>query len=118
LARLAGRHGEGVTMAGRDGPIRVDFTDDDASRRDRAVRERAEAENRKLDREIYRMAYRTAVVQRRLGWKEAEMRGHPMVVLRQAGYADDGDEYGNESLLATAQRGVDDALAGRPLAGG
>jgi hypothetical protein len=105
-------------MAGRDGPIRVDFTDDDATRRDRAARERAEAENRTLDREIYRVAYWTAVGQRRLGWAEAEMRGFPMVMLREAGFADDGDEYGNESLLATAQRGVDDALAGRPMAGG
>jgi hypothetical protein len=40
------------------------------------------------------------------------------VMLREAGFADDGDEYGNESLLATAQRGVDDSLAGRPMAGG
>jgi hypothetical protein len=105
-------------MAGRDGPIRVDFSEDDATRLDRALRERAEAELRTLDREIYRIAYRTAVAQRRLGWGEDELRGFPMVVLRQAGYADDGDEYGNESILAQAQRGVDDALAGRPLAGG
>jgi hypothetical protein len=105
-------------MTGRDGPIRVDFDDDDATRLDRALRERAEAELRTLDREIYRIAYRTAVEQRQLGWEEAEMRGFPLVVLRQAGFADDGDEYGNESLLAQAQRGVDDALAGRPMAGG
>jgi hypothetical protein len=105
-------------MTGRDGPIRLDFTDDDATRLDRAVRERAEAEEQLLDREIYRVAYWTAVAQRRLGWDEDEMRGFPMVMLREAGFADDGDEYGNESLLATAQRGVDDSLAGRPMAGG
>jgi hypothetical protein len=105
-------------MAGRDGPIRVDFTDDDASRRNRAARERVEAEGRTLDREIYRVAYWTAVAQRQLGWEESEMRGFPMVVLRKAGFADDGDEYGNESLLAQAQRGVGDALAGRPMADG
>lgn len=97
---------------------RVDFTDDDASRRARAMRERTEAEGRSLDREIYRVAYWTAIAQRRLGWAEDEMRGFPMVMLREAGFADDGDEYGNESLLAQAQRGVDDALAGRPMAGG